>query len=93
MVAIDAWWRENRDKASDLFTDELEHALDNLSSMPSLGVVYQPGNPAVRRLLLQRTQYCVYFIEERDCVYVLTVWSGLRGRGPKLWPVEGMLHH
>ena len=54
---IDAWWRANREKALELFTDELEKALDDLADTPTLGVVYRPGDPTVRRLLLQKTHY------------------------------------
>jgi hypothetical protein len=44
---IDAWWRENRQAAPNLFAEELEAAL---------GVRYAP-RPSVRRLLLKHTHY------------------------------------
>jgi plasmid stabilization system protein ParE len=81
---IDAWWRVNREKAPDLFTDEFERALEDLGAIPSLGTVYGQGPPAVKRLLLHRTHYYLYFIEEADRLYVVAVWSCFRGRGPKL---------
>ena len=84
VAEIDAWWRMNREKAPGLFTDELEKALDDLGSTPSLGVVYRRGDPAVRRLLLERTHYYLYFIEQADRIYVVAVWSCFRGRGPRL---------
>jgi len=84
VAEIDAWWRANREKAPELFTDELERALAHLGSMPSLGTIYEQGPPAVRRLLLSRTHYYLYFIEEADRLYVVAVWSCFRGRGPKL---------
>ena len=46
VAEVDSWWRQNRLAAPDLFTDELERALDDLGTMPSLGTVYQPGQPA-----------------------------------------------
>jgi len=35
---IDAWWRENRQAAPNLFADELEQALLALAETPALGV-------------------------------------------------------
>jgi len=35
VAEIDAWWRENRLAAPDLFADELERALDDLARMPT----------------------------------------------------------
>jgi plasmid stabilization system protein ParE len=83
MQRIDAWWRENRPSAPDLFADELEQALGALESSPRLGVRYEP-RPGVRRLLLRQTHYHLYFLEEEERVYVLAVWSAFRGRGPRL---------
>lgn len=80
---IDAWWRENRPAASDLFADELEQALRALEGAPGLGVRYEP-RPGVRRLLLRQTHYHLYFLEEQERVHVLAVWSAFRGRGPGL---------
>jgi plasmid stabilization system protein ParE len=78
---IDAWWRENRQAARDLFADELEEALCALEGSP--GLRYEPI-PNARRLLLKRTHYHLYFVEEQERVYVLAVWSAFRGRGPRL---------
>jgi plasmid stabilization system protein ParE len=81
---IDAWWRENRHAAADLFTEELDRALFTLGEMPTLGTTYQAGARAVKRLLLPRTHYHLYFVQETERVYVLAVWSAFRGRAPKL---------
>jgi hypothetical protein len=35
-------------------------------------------------VLLWRTHYHVYFVEEAERLYVVAVWSVFRGRGPKL---------
>ena len=84
VAAIDAWWREHRLAAPELFTNELEQALADLAAMPSLGTIYEIGDPGVRRLLLRRSHYHLYFLRERDRIYVVAVWSAFRGRGPKL---------
>ncbi len=80
---IDSWWRENRQGAPDLFTEELDRALLMLEDCPTLGVPYEP-KPGVRRLLLRRTHSHLYFVEEPARVYVIAVWNVYRGRGPRL---------
>ena len=80
---IDAWWRENRQAAPNLFAEELEAALLALADTPTLGVRYAP-RPSVRRLLLKRTHYHLYVVEETAQLYVVAVWSAFRGRGPRL---------
>ncbi len=80
---IDAWWRENRQAAPNLFTEELTAALRVLAETPALGMRYAP-RPSIRRLLLRRTRYHLYVTEEASKVYVVAVWSAHRGRGPRL---------
>jgi plasmid stabilization system protein ParE len=80
---IDAWWREHRQAAPDLFAEELEAALCALAETPALGVRYTP-RPNVRRLLLGRTRYHLYVTQDAAKVYVVAVWSAHRGRGPRL---------
>lgn len=79
----DAWWRENRPAAPDLFANELDQALLALDGSPGVGLRYDP-KPGVRRLLLRRTGYHLYFLAEADRVFVVAVWSAYRGRGPEL---------
>ncbi|MBI4956906.1 MAG: hypothetical protein HY908_33125 [Myxococcales bacterium] len=55
--------------------------------MPSAGSYYRVvGGVRVRRVLLARTRYAVYYSldAEAEVVTVHSVWSTLRGRGPKL---------
>jgi plasmid stabilization system protein ParE len=84
---IEAWWRTNRQAASDLFARELIRALDQLAETPLLGSVYgYPGSFPVRRVLLPRSRYHVYFSfePENDLVKVRAVWHTARGQGPRL---------
>ena len=81
---IEAWWRRNRLGAPDLFAAELDSALLELGETPTLGVEYQARTVTMRRLLLRRTHYHLYFTQEVDRVYVVAIWSAFRGRGPKL---------
>jgi plasmid stabilization system protein ParE len=83
VARIDAWWRANRRAAPDLFASELERVILALVDNPALGLHYQP-RPGVRRLLLRRTRYHLYFVEEVERVLVVAVWSAYRGRGPSL---------
>jgi plasmid stabilization system protein ParE len=83
VARIDAWWRQNRPAAPDLFVDELEQALLALRDAPAIGTHYEP-KPGVRRLLLKRTHYHLYVVDQADHIVVVAVWSTYRGRGPKL---------
>jgi plasmid stabilization system protein ParE len=82
--SIDEWWRRNRPAAPDLFTLELEHALTRLERTPTLGTPYETEARVLRRLLLRRTHYHLYFVEREGALFVLAVWSAFRGRGPKV---------
>jgi plasmid stabilization system protein ParE len=91
--AIDAWWRDNRPQAPDLFASELEHALGLLARAPGMGVPYAPrAADGVRRLVLSSTRYHVYYVHEptRDFLGILAVWSSLRGRPPSLRFFKGV---
>lgn len=81
---IDAWWRENRSAAPDLFANELAQVLTRLEDEPTLGTSYKAGRNKVRRLLLRRTHYHLYFVEQAGGLFVVAVWSAYRGRAPKL---------
>jgi plasmid stabilization system protein ParE len=81
---IDGWWRANRPAAPDLFTDELDRALIALGDTPTLGMTYQAREVSVRRILLPRTHYHLYFTQEADRIFVVAIWNAFRGRGPTL---------
>jgi plasmid stabilization system protein ParE len=58
-----AWWIENRPAAPDVFKDELEQALDLIAAHPFVGL--RAANvmlAGVRRILLGRTRYHLYYI-------------------------------
>lgn len=82
-----AWWIENREKAPTLFADEFASALRLLASAPEIGVPFIAARrEGVRRYLLWRTQYHLYYAHapERQTVRVLAVWSAVRGRTPRV---------
>jgi plasmid stabilization system protein ParE len=82
---IDAWWREHRSAAADLFSDELSAAFDVIGHTPQVGRPYRPAPVAgTRRVLLSRTRFHVYYVPRNEEVWVLAVWHARRGIGPPL---------
>lgn len=80
---VDSRWLQNRPAAPDLFYSELREILDLLRQQPYLGHSYPPRD-GVRRILLRASQYHVYYEVDPNHVAILSVWSAVRGRGPKL---------
>jgi plasmid stabilization system protein ParE len=81
------WWWENRTAVPDLFIREFVDAVAKLARAPHVGIPYTyPKVADVRRLLMRRTKYHVYYVyrRERDEVWILSVWRAMRGRGPVL---------
>lgn len=84
---IQRWWQGNRPKAPKLFREELGHAIDALALSPLQGVPYlEPEVPGLRRLLLMRTSYHLYYSirDEGSLVVIEAVWHAARGQGPDL---------
>lgn len=83
----DAWWRTHRPGAPDLFANELRAAKELLSSSPEAGQRRQHKHiPGLRRLLLPKSRYHVYYTHnpKREDVVILAVWSAVRGKRPRL---------
>jgi plasmid stabilization system protein ParE len=83
--AAQEWWSRERPAVPDLFLIELRRASAHLANMPGVGTPYP--NPAVRglrRILLRRTGYHVYYTTDADegLVVIRAIWHGARGRGP-----------
>lgn len=84
---IAAWWRTNRKDAPTLPLDELESALERVVTNPELGEPYPcEGVPGVRRVLLRRSRYHVYYSVHpgRDMLLVEAIWHASRRKGPSL---------
>ena len=83
--AIDHWWRRNRGAAPDLFVQELAEALAALQAMPAVGRnAAHPEIQGLRRILLRAARYHVYYVAAGEAVFVLAVWSAVKGTGPDL---------
>jgi plasmid stabilization system protein ParE len=81
------WWLINRTKAPDAFAEELERALDLISTLPDAGEpVAHPDLAGIRRLQLGRIRYYLYYIKAADSpvVDVLALWHMSRGGQPPI---------
>jgi len=85
-----AWWEENRDKAPNLFREELATAVARLRAGQLEGAqlytVHQSRK--IWRLLMPKTKAHVYYRVDasRREVEVITVWNAISGDGPHLPP-------
>jgi plasmid stabilization system protein ParE len=86
-LAIDSWWGVNRRAAPDLFLDELNAAIERIALAPGIGREYDLATlPGLRRLLLPRSRYHVYYgvVAETTTVRVHAIWHALPRQGPPL---------
>lgn len=75
--AIRAWWIENRPSAPDLFVEDLSATIRKLANLPRFGARYEiSGVREMRRLLLLRTRYHVYYSVDDDArlVRIHAIW-------------------
>jgi plasmid stabilization system protein ParE len=84
ILELDAWWRANRDKALDLFEQELSMAFRTISTAPHVGKRYPHPQAAVYRVLMRSTRHHVYYVERDDHVLVVAVWGAIKDAGPDL---------
>ncbi len=84
IVEIDAWWREHRDKAPDLFEEELAEVSRLISSAPGAGKRVPHPTEDVRRVMMRKTRHHVYYVEREQHVFVVAVWGAIKGSEPDL---------
>ena len=84
ILRLDEWWRESRDKAPELFEQELATALRTISVAPNAGKRYPHPMALVRRGLMRSTRNDVYYVEIGDRVLIVAVWGAVQGMGPDL---------
>jgi plasmid stabilization system protein ParE len=87
IAACNRWWRANRPQNPTLFRQELTEATTRLKASPSIGPRYDEADlPGVRRLLLPRTQYHLYYVvqEPARTILVLAIRHAVRDAGPGL---------
>jgi plasmid stabilization system protein ParE len=80
------WWLENRDKAPELFEQELAAAYELILRDPALGQTYLVSRGRrIQRVLMPGTKNHVYYHRKsEEVVRVVSIWGAVRGRGPKL---------
>jgi plasmid stabilization system protein ParE len=82
-----AWWKINRQAAPMLVLDEFEAAAERLTIALLIGAIYRHSTfRSVRRLLLPRIRYHIYYevYEASGLVRVVASWHTARRRGPRL---------
>lgn len=82
--AAENWWIRNRDKNPDAFEDDLARAAEKLTTNPAMGGPVRARRRGIRRLLLPRTQYYLYYRVEEEIIRVLSLWHASRGSEPRL---------
>jgi len=85
LIAAGAWWRRNRDKAPDAFDEEMRSALLYLSENLSSSTAYRHHvrRPDVRRYLIERIRYYIYFRVVDSKIQILRIWHSSR-RPPRV---------
>ena len=82
-----AWWDANRPKAPGALREEIERALELVSTHPQIGA--KAGNAklaGVRRIHLSGVHYHLYYRvrESPEGIEVLALWHTSRGSGPEV---------
>jgi plasmid stabilization system protein ParE len=84
---VAAWWKINRQAAPMLVVDEFEATAERLTIAPLSGAIYrQTTFRSVRRLLLPRIRYHIYYEvnETTGLVRIVAFWHAARRRGPRI---------
>ena len=79
------WWSENRPAAPGAVRTDIGEALALLAQQPGIGTAYEgTRTKGVRRLLVGRIRYIIYYRVTPETLDVLTVWHVSRGKQPSL---------
>ena len=79
------WWAENRPTAPGAIRIDIGEALALLAQQPGLGAQYGGARTeGVRRLLVGRIRYFIYYRATQDTLEVLAVWHASRGKQPSV---------
>lgn len=74
------WYEGQRAGLGEAFADAVQPILDRISAMPRMHAAVLGD---VRKAVVQRFPYCVYYREEATCVRVLSVFH--TSRDPSIW--------
>lgn len=79
------WWADNRPSAPGAVRKDVDDALALLALQPGVGVrVPDTKVGGVRRLLVARVRYYLYYRVTLGTVEVLAFWHSSRGSSPRL---------
>ena len=79
------WWAENRPAAPGAVRIDIGEALALLAQQPGFGAAYVGvRTQGVRRLLVGRIRYFIYYRVTTEALEVLAVWHVSRGKQPAL---------
>jgi plasmid stabilization system protein ParE len=79
------WWAENRPNAPGAVRTDIGDALALLAQQPGIGATYESARTkGVRRLLVGRIRYFIYYRVTSDALEVLAVWHTSRGKQPSV---------
>jgi plasmid stabilization system protein ParE len=87
LATIRAWWLSNRPSAPELFDRELDVAIATLRHAAHSFPAYRAeADSEIRRVLLPRSRYALYYsiAPDDDVVLIVAVWHTARGSGPSL---------
>jgi plasmid stabilization system protein ParE len=79
--AASKWWNENRPAAPDAFRDAIEKVFELICSQPDIGAAATNVRlPGVRRILLSKVQYYLYYRvkSKPHAVEVVAIWHTSR---------------
>ena len=83
-IAIAAqWWIENRDKAPEAIEEDLAEGFALILHTPKVGILVPSRIKCVRRILLRRVRYYLYYRDTAPGIEVLALWHATR-RPPRL---------
>ena len=79
------WWAENRLAAPGAVRNDIGEALALLAQQPNIGVSCKNGRAkGIRRLLMGRIRYFIYYRVTSETLEVLALWHMSRGSQPLL---------
>jgi plasmid stabilization system protein ParE len=81
--AAAGWWRANRDKNPYAFEEEIAESEKLLEANAAVGKVIKARAGVIRRILLERVRYYLYYRVTEKRVEVISVWHSSR-RPPRL---------
>ena len=80
-----SWWEQNRPYAPGAVDEELTEAFALLAAQPGIGTpALNARTRGVKRILLARIRYWLYYRVRGDEVAILALWHTSRGSDPTL---------